>query len=67
MNPDQTSLYDVVLSSYRDFQRLKSLIAADVLTLTMLNKDMSRYMILFVLLLYVPGQQLWSLRDGQFT
>ena len=24
-------------------------------------------MILFVLLLYVPSQQLWSLRDGQFT
>ena len=23
--------------------------------------------ILFVLLLYVPSQQLWSLRDGQFT
>ena len=22
---------------------------------------------LFVLLLYVPSQQLWSLRDGQFT
>ena len=22
---------------------------------------------LFVLLLYVPGQQLWSLRGGQFT
>ena len=24
-------------------------------------------MVLFVLLLYVPSQQLWSLRDGQFT
>ena len=23
--------------------------------------------ILFVVLLYVPSQQLWSLRDGQFT
>ena len=23
--------------------------------------------VLFVLLLYVPSQQLWSLRDGQFT
>ena len=22
---------------------------------------------LFVLLLYIPSQQLWSLRDGQFT
>ena len=22
---------------------------------------------LFVVLLYVPSQQLWSLRDGQFT
>ena len=25
------------------------------------------YDCLFVLLLYVPSQQLWSLRDGQFT
>ena len=25
------------------------------------------YVCLFVLLLYVPSQQLWSLRDGQFT
>ena len=25
------------------------------------------YDFLFVLLLYVPSQQLWSLRDGQFT
>ena len=24
-------------------------------------------MVLFILLLYVPSQQLWSLRDGQFT
>ena len=24
-------------------------------------------LVLFVLLLYVPSQQLWSLRDGQFT
>ena len=23
--------------------------------------------VLFVLLLYIPSQQLWSLRDGQFT
>ena len=23
--------------------------------------------VLFILLLYVPSQQLWSLRDGQFT
>ena len=23
--------------------------------------------VLFVMLLYVPSQQLWSLRDGQFT
>ena len=26
-----------------------------------------KYLVLFVLLLYVPSQQLWSLRDGQFT
>ena len=25
------------------------------------------FVCLFVLLLYVPSQQLWSLRDGQFT
>ena len=25
------------------------------------------YVALFVCLLYVPSQQLWSLRDGQFT
>ena len=29
-------------------------------------KDVS-FVCLFVLLLYVPSQQLWSLRDGQFT
>ena len=27
----------------------------------------SKIYLLFVLLLYVPSQQLWSLRDGQFT
>ena len=26
-----------------------------------------QFVCLFVLLLYVPSQQLWSLRDGQFT
>ena len=26
-----------------------------------------RFVCLLVLLLYVPSQQLWSLRDGQFT
>ena len=25
------------------------------------------FVCLFVVLLYVPSQQLWSLRDGQFT
>ena len=25
------------------------------------------WLVLFVMLLYVPSQQLWSLRDGQFT
>ena len=29
--------------------------------------DSIYHMILFVLVLYVPSQQLWSLRDGQFT
>ena len=30
--------------------------------------DFGTYSIsLFVLLLYVPSEQLWSLRDGQFT
>ena len=36
----------------------------------MLMKMMMKKRILFVclfLLLYVPSQQLWSLRDGQFT
>ena len=33
------------------------------LTLAMLDI----YICLFVLLLYVPSQQLWSLRDGEFT
>ena len=28
---------------------------------------LSRKFVLFVLLLYVPSQQLWSLRDGQLT
>ena len=28
---------------------------------------MSLFVCLFVLLLYVPSQQLWSWRDGQFT
>ena len=33
-----------------------------------LNLDLwFRRICLFVLLLYVPSQQLWSLRDGQFT
>ena len=27
----------------------------------------TKFVCLFVLLLYVPSQQLWSLRDGQFT
>ena len=27
----------------------------------------TRFLFVFVLLLYVPSQQLWSLRDGQFT
>ena len=31
------------------------------------NNQANSMMILFVLLLYVPSQQLWSLRDGQFT
>ena len=30
-------------------------------------KSIRRDYCLFVLLLYVPSQQLWSLRDGQFT
>ena len=29
--------------------------------------DNMGFVCLFVLLLYVPSQQLWSLRDGQFT
>ena len=27
----------------------------------------SAFFVLYVLLLYIPSQQLWSLRDGQFT
>ena len=30
-------------------------------------EKVSQNVCLFVLLLYVPSQQLWSLRDGQFT
>ena len=29
--------------------------------------ELIAHLVLFVLLLYVPGQQLWSWRDGQFT
>ena len=32
-----------------------------------INIDFGSFVCLFVLLLYVPSQQLWSLRDGQFT
>ena len=31
------------------------------------NEMMHVLFVLFVLLLYVPSQQLWSWRDGQFT
>ena len=31
------------------------------------NQLGSLFVCLFVLVLYVPSQQLWSLRDGQFT
>ena len=30
-------------------------------------KPLKTQLVLFVLLLYVPSQELWSLRDGQFT
>ena len=33
----------------------------------LLDKLMHFNVCLFVLLLYVPSQQLWSWRDGQFT
>ena len=29
--------------------------------------ESKQFLFLFVLLLYVPSRQLWSLRDGQFT
>ena len=32
-----------------------------------LQSDIDLFVFLFVLLLYVPSQQLWSLQDGQFT
>ena len=45
---------------------VKMVLAASLLTLA-LKRGCARKMILFVLLLYVPSQQLWSLRDGQLT
>ena len=34
---------------------------------SMFDNFVCLFVCLFVLLLYVPSQQLWSLRDGQFT
>ena len=37
------------------------------INITLFSIDKSSIISFFVLLLYVPSQQLWSLRDGQFT
>ena len=39
----------------------------EVMLSTANKLSQTRFVFLFVLLLYVPSQQLWSLRDGQFT
>ena len=51
VDPDQTAPIGAVCSG--------STLFASILNLSVL--------FCFVLLLYVPSQQLWSLRDGQFT
>ena len=51
VDPDQTALIGAACSG--------STLFASILN--------SSVMLGFVLLLYVPSQQLWSLRDGQFT
>ena len=43
------------------------LLLIDALSVVAIIVCWALFVCLFVLLLYVPSQQLWSLRDGQFT
>ena len=65
VDPDQTAPIGAVCSGSTLFASIlnSSVMLGNYLQQTTSADDI----FLFVLLLYVPSQQLWSLQDGQFT
>ena len=51
------------------FSEITDVLTPEMLELDLVSSDVFTLTInfLFVLLLYVPSQQLWSWQDGQFT
>ena len=61
------SFYFILFLEDLKFINLLTMLQAELQYICNVKEDKGVFFCLFVLLLYVPSQQLWSLRDGQFT